>query len=62
MKSENIRIMLRTSRRRLEVLDALAEIEGIDRDQALNDAIFRWALGRVDEAMERRLKEIFCGE
>lgn len=59
MKSENIRIMLRTSRRRLEVLDALAEIEGIDRDEAVNDAIFRWLHDRVESSMERRLKEIF---
>ena len=62
MKSENVRIMLRTSRKRLEVLDALADLEGIDRDQAVNDAIFRWARDRVDGAMEKRLEEIFCGE
>jgi hypothetical protein len=51
--------MLRTSRKRLEVLSALAEIEGIDRDQAVNDAIFHWAQDRVEITMERRLKEIF---
>ena len=62
MKSENIRIMLRTSRKKLEILDALADMEGIDRDQALNDAIFRWSFDRVESSMEGRLKEIFCRE
>lgn len=62
MKSDSARIMLRTSRKRLEVLDALADMEGIDRDEAVNDAIFRWAQDRVDGAMEKRLREIFCGE
>ena len=62
MRSENIRIMLRTSRKRLEVLEALADMEGMDRDQAVNDAIYRWAQARVDGGMEKRLKEIFCGE
>ena len=61
MKSDSIRILLRTSRKRLEVLDALADMEGIDRDEAVNDAIFHWAQDRVDESMEKRLKEIFCG-
>ena len=52
--------MLRTSRKRLEVLDALADMEGIDRDEAVNDAIFHWAQDRVESTMEKRLKEIFC--
>lgn len=52
--------LARTSRR-LEVLSALADMEGIDRDEAVNVAIFHWAQDRVDSSMEKRLREIFCG-
>ena len=44
------------------MLEALADMEGIDRDEAVNDAIFHWAQDRVDGAMEKRLEEIFCGK
>ena len=62
MKSDSVRILLMTSRKRLEVLDALADMEGMDRDEAVNDAIFHWAQDRVDDSMEQRLRKIFSEE
>ena len=50
-----------TLTKRLEVLDALADMVGVDRDKSVNDAIFDWAQGRVDGTMEKRLKESLSG-
>ena len=53
------RIMVRTTQRRIDVIDALAEIEHLDRDTAINTALYEWAKGRIDGCMVERLKMLF---
>jgi len=53
------RIMVRTTQQRIDVIDALAEMEHLDRDTVINTALFDWAKERVDDCMMERLKVIF---
>lgn len=52
--------MVRTTQRRIDVIDALAEIEHLDRDTAINMALYEWAEERIDGCMVERLKMLFC--
>ena len=59
LDDEEIRFMVRTTRRRLEVVDAVAEMNHIDRHSLVNHLLSMWVLNNVDEDYKQQIGIIF---